>query len=266
VAGAGWIGLESAAAAHSYGCHVTIVDPGQAPLLRVLGPELGGFFADLHRAKGVELRLGEQFDRILGEEGKVRAVVTSGGQQISADIVIIGVGVTPNTGLAETAGLMVDNGIVLDASLRSSDSDIYAAGDVANADHPLLGGRIRVEHWANALNQGPVAARAMLGQQVVYDRVPYFFTDQYELGMEYTGYVPPGGHDELIIRGDLGKGEFIAFWLKDRVVLAGMNVNIWDVTDAIRALVSSRRPVDTVKLADPDTPLEDLLAATDSQR
>jgi 3-phenylpropionate/trans-cinnamate dioxygenase ferredoxin reductase subunit len=161
--------------------------------------------------------------------------------------------------LARDAGLEVDNGIKVDAQLRSSDPDIYAAGDVANALHPLLGKHIRVEHWANALHQPQTAARAMLGQDVAYDRVPYFYTDQYELSMEYAGYVEPDGYDQVVFRGDVDKLEFIAFWLADGRVLAGMNVNVWDVTDSIQALVRSGKPVEEAGLADPRVPLELLL-------
>ena len=161
--------------------------------------------------------------------------------------------------LAEAAGLTVDNGIVVDEHLRSSDPDVYAAGDVANAYHPFLGRHIRVEHWANALNQPVPAARSMLGGEAAYDRLPYFYTDQYDLGMEYTGYVDPGGFDQVVIRGDTDTREFVAFWLSSGRVLAGMNVNVWDVTDPIKALILSRRAVDPVRLADPSVPLTDLL-------
>ena len=168
-------------------------------------------------------------------------------------------GITPNSQLAEAAGVTTGNGIVVDAQLRSSDPDIYAAGDVANAFHPLLSKHIRVEHWANALNQPQTAARAMLGQDVAYDRVPYFYTDQYDLGMEYAGYVEPGGYDEVVFRGDVAQREFIAFWLAGGRVQAGMNVNVWDVNDAIQGLVRAGKPVNVSKLADPDVPLEALL-------
>jgi 3-phenylpropionate/trans-cinnamate dioxygenase ferredoxin reductase subunit len=144
----------------------------------------------------------------------------------------------------------------VDAGLRSSDPDIYAAGDVANAYHPLLGKHIRVEHWANALNQPQAAARAMLGQDVSYDRMPYFFTDQYDLGMEYSGYAEPGGYDQVVFRGDVDRREFVAFWLRGGRVLAGMNVNVWDVNDAVQALVGSGQSVDAARLADPGVPLD----------
>jgi 3-phenylpropionate/trans-cinnamate dioxygenase ferredoxin reductase subunit len=181
------------------------------------------------------------------------------GSHVEADVVIVRVGITPNVLLASAAGLEVDNGIWVDAQLRSSDPDIFAAGDVANAFHPLLGKHVRVEHWANALNQPQAAAKAMLGQDVAYDLVPYFFTDQYDLGMEYAGYVEPDGYDEVVFRGDAGRREFIAFWLGGGRVLAGMNVNVWDANEAIQALVRSGRPVDSAALSDPETPLESLV-------
>jgi 3-phenylpropionate/trans-cinnamate dioxygenase ferredoxin reductase subunit len=257
VVGAGWIGLETAAAAREYGNEVTIVEPEAAPLYRHLGPELGGSFADLHRDHGVEMLLGEGVSAISGS-GRLTGVVTSGDRELPADLVIVGIGVVPNTGLAEAAGLEVNNGIVVDESLRTSDPDIYAAGDVANFQHPLLGKRIRVEHWANALNGGPAAARAMLGQKVAYDRIPYFFTDQYELGMETSGVSIPGEYDEVVYRGDVKSLEYVAFWLSGGRVVAGMNVNVWDVTDEIQALIRSGHPVDKTRLADPKVPLSDL--------
>ncbi|MFI0409832.1 NAD(P)/FAD-dependent oxidoreductase [Actinomadura sp. 3N508] len=257
VAGAGWIGLETAAAARTHGNDVTIIEPEPTPLHAALGPELGGVFADLHREHGVDLRLDQGVAGFWGA-GQVSAVVTSGGAEVPADVVIVGIGARPNTRLAEEAGLDVSDGILVDASLRTSDPDIYAAGDVANAYNPLLGRRIRVEHWANALNGGPAAARAMLGQDVSYDRVPYFFSDQYDLGMEMSGVASPGEYDEVVYRGDVPGREFIAFWLSGGRVVAGMNVNVWDVTGDVQALIRSGRPVDTARLADPGVPLADL--------
>ena len=259
VVGAGWIGLEAAAAAREYGNEVTIVEPEPAPLHRHLGPELGGSFADLHRGHGVEVMLGEGVREVRGS-GRLTGVVTSTDRELPADLVIVGIGVVPNTGLAEAAGLEVNDGIVVDESLRTSDPDIYAAGDVANFQHALLGKRIRVEHWANALNGGPAAARAMLGQTVSYDRIPYFFTDQYELGMETSGMSIPGEYDEVVYRGDVKSLEYVAFWLSGDRVVAGMNVNVWDVTDEIQALIRSGHPVDKARLADPKVPLSDLTA------
>jgi 3-phenylpropionate/trans-cinnamate dioxygenase ferredoxin reductase subunit len=255
VVGAGWIGLEVAAAARSYGNAVTIVEPQPQPLRAVLGDEIGAVFAQLHRDRGVDLRLSTGVREFRGDGGRVRAVVTDAGE-VPADVVVVGVGVAPRTELAEAAGLEIANGVVVDASLRTSAPDVYAAGDIAFWPHPRYGRRIRVEHWANALNGGPAAARAMLGREVTYDRLPYFFTDQYDLGMEYSGL--SGADASVVCRGNPDSGEFIAFWLDDGRVQAAMNVNVWDVTDDLQALVRANRPVDTDRLADPDVPLKDL--------
>jgi 3-phenylpropionate/trans-cinnamate dioxygenase ferredoxin reductase component len=252
VVGAGWIGLEVSAAARQQGADVTLIEATAQPLSRVLGDEMGAVFADLHRAHGVDLRLGSGVTGI-GADG----VALPDGTTLPADLVVVAVGIRPDTRLAEEAGLGVDDGILVDASLRTSDPDVYAAGDVARLDHPRFG-RIRVEHWANALNGGPAAARAMLGQDVRYDRVPYFFSDQYDLGMEYSGWAPPGSYDQVVVRGDLAAREFVAFWLSGGRVLAGMNVNVWDVTDPIQALIRRTEPVDPTRLADPDVPLDQI--------
>ncbi|MCC5575916.1 FAD-dependent oxidoreductase [Microtetraspora sp. AC03309] len=260
IIGGGWIGLETAAAAREAGCAVTIVEPDPAPLYRTFGPAVGEIFAELHRRHGVDLRLGVSVAS-LGGTAHARTVVTSDGQALPADDVVVGIGAAPNVELARGAGLEVANGIVVDASLRTSHPDIYAAGDVAEAMNPLLGRPIRVEHWANALNGGPAAARAMLGHDVVYDRVPYFFTDQFELGMEFSGDIT--GHDRVVYRGSVDSLEFIAFWLEEGRVLAGMNVNVWDMTEKIQELVRAGyggTTVDPARLADPAVPLDDLLA------
>ncbi|MEZ0065595.1 3-phenylpropionate/trans-cinnamate dioxygenase ferredoxin reductase subunit [Streptacidiphilus sp. MAP12-20] len=265
VVGAGWIGLEVAAAARGYGAEVTVVEPQSTPLQAALGPELGAFFAELHQDRGVKFHFGATVSEIEGRDGMVLAVHTDDGEEHPAHAVLIGVGAIPETGLAEQAGLELapreeGGGIAVDASLRSSDPAIFAAGDVAGAWHPLFERRLRVEHWANALNGGPAAARSMLGQEVVYDRVPYFYSDQYDLGMEYSGFAAPGEYERVVLRGDAGKREFLAFWQgSDGRVLAGMNVNVWDVTTPIQALVRSRLPVDPDRLADPSVPLEQLL-------
>lgn len=259
VIGAGWIGLETAAAAREQGVPVTVVEEAELPLLGVLGPEVAEVFARLHREHDVDLRTGARVAEITGNGGHVAGVRLADGAVVPADAVIVGIGITPNTRLAQAACLQVDNGVLADAGLRTTNPDIYAAGDVANAFHPLIGKHIRVEHWANARHQPQAAARAMAGEDVSYDRVPYFYTDQYDLGMEYAGYVEPGGYDQVVFRGDVPGREFIAFWLgQDRRVLAGMNVNIWDVNEQIQALVSAAQPVDVAALTDPATPLDSL--------
>jgi 3-phenylpropionate/trans-cinnamate dioxygenase ferredoxin reductase subunit len=260
VVGAGWIGMETAAAARGHGNAVTVVAPQPVPLRAALGDELGRMFADLHRDHGVTLRLGTGVREFTSSGGAVTGLVTDAGDALSADLVVVGVGAQPNVRLAADAGLVVDNGVVADAALVSSHPDVYAAGDVASSYHPLLGRHLRVEHWANALHGGPAAARSMLGQRVVFDRVPYFFTDQYDLGMEYSGYVEPGGYDQLVYRGDRAGRTFIAFWLSAGRILAGMNVNVWDVVTPIQDLIRAGKPVEADQLADEDVPLEKLLS------
>jgi 3-phenylpropionate/trans-cinnamate dioxygenase ferredoxin reductase component len=255
VVGGGWIGLEVAAAARQHGNDVTVVEPQPSPLHAVLGQTMGSHFARLHRDHGVDVLTGTTVRELRGSAGRVESVVTDGHAGLPADLVVVGIGAAPNIALAAAAGLEVDNGIVVSEALRSATPDVHAAGDVASAFHPLYGRYVRVEHWANALNQGPVAARSMLGTQVTYDRVPYFFTDQYELGMEYSGLGSPA--DRVVCRGNPDDGEFIAFWLaEDGRVTAGMNVNVWDVTGPIQELIRSGRIVPHARLADPDTSLE----------
>ncbi|NUT41990.1 MAG: FAD-dependent oxidoreductase [Thermoactinospora sp.] len=254
VVGAGWIGLETAAAARAAGVEVTVVEQERQPLLGALGDEIGAVFADLHREHGVDLRLGARLAEIT--EAGVRL---ADGTHIDADAVVAGIGAVPDTELAAAAGLTIDNGVKTTADLRTSDPDIFAAGDVANAYHPLVGGHLRVEHWANALNQPAVAARAMLGRQAAYDELPYFYTDQYDLGMEYLGHVPPGLAHDVVVRGDLAKREFLAFWLRDDTVIAAMTVNIWDQGDQLKALILAASPVDRAALADPAVALDQLV-------
>ncbi|MEJ3746560.1 FAD-dependent oxidoreductase [Actinomycetes bacterium KLBMP 9797] len=261
VIGAGWIGLEAAAAAREHGCEVTVVETDTLPLRRVLGNELAAVFRDLHTAHGVTFHFNTSVQEFTGADGRLTGVTLPDGTTLPADVALIGVGIRPNTELAEAAGLAVDDGVVTDAALRTSNPDVYACGDVARAHHPLIGVPLRVEHWSNALNGGPAAARSMLGQQVEYARVPYFFTDQYDLGMEYAGWAPPDGYDQVVFRGDVAAREFIAFWLSSGRVVAGMNVNVWDVQDQIQALVRAGYtgdPVDPTRLANPAIPLADL--------
>ncbi|MFE9424081.1 NAD(P)/FAD-dependent oxidoreductase [Kitasatospora sp. NPDC006697] len=256
VVGAGWIGLEATAAAREAGLEVTVLEAAELPLLRVLGREVAEVFADLHRAHGVDLRFGVRIESFEGgADGRVSGVRLADGTVVPADAVLVGIGAAPNTQLAEAAGLPVRDGVLTDSALCTADPDVFAAGDAARAEHPQYGTAIRVEHWANALNQPQTAAKSMLGEDAVYDRIPYFYTDQFELGMEYVGYVEPDGYDRVVFRGDVPGKEFIAFWTKDGRVLAGMNVNIWDVTDPIRELVRSGRPVDLDRLADQSVPL-----------
>src|SRR5215207_1889988 len=263
VVGAGWIGAEVAASARQRGLDVTVLDPLTVPLERVLGGEVGAIYRDIHADHGTKLLMGTGVEAFEGETA-VERVRTSDGHELDCDFVVVGVGVEPRTELAAKAGLTLDNGIAVDERLRTSAPAVFAAGDVANAYHPFYGERIRVEHWANALNQGPAAARSMLGGGEAYERLPYFFSDQYDVGMEYSGFAR--SWDRVVLRGDPGKREFIAFYLvRDRVV-AGMNVNVWDVTNPIQSLIRDRVPVDDRRLADPDIPLAELVGAATRPR
>ncbi|HEX5309042.1 MAG TPA: FAD-dependent oxidoreductase [Solirubrobacteraceae bacterium] len=257
VVGAGWIGSEFAASACQRGLQVTVVDPVALPNERIFGAEIGGFYRDVHARHDIELLLGEGVQSFEGDRALAR-VRTSGGRVIDCDFAVVGVGAAPRVQLAQDAGLDVQDGILVNERLQSSAPNVFAAGDVARAWHPFYEQRIRVEHWSNALNQGPAAARAMLGEPVSYERIPYFYSDQYEVGMEYSGYAPVW--DEVVFRGNREDGEFVAFWLLDGRVVAGMNVNVWDVNEQIQALIRSRRALDVAELADPGTPLESLVA------
>jgi 3-phenylpropionate/trans-cinnamate dioxygenase ferredoxin reductase component len=258
VIGAGWIGAEVAASARQRGLEVTVIDPLTVPLERVLGTEVGAVYRDIHLDHGVQMLMGTGVEAFEGGTA-VERVRTTDGRELACDFVVVGVGVQPRTGLAAQAGLAVDNGILVDEHLQTRAPGVFAAGDAANAHHPFYGERIRVEHWANALHQGPIAARAMLGEADVYDRLPYFFSDQYDVGMEYAGFARTW--DRVVFRGDPATREFIAFWLIEDRVVAGMNANVWDVTDPIQRLIRDRVAVDDRRLVDPDVSLEDLVPA-----
>ena len=258
IIGAGWIGLETAAAARAAGLNVTLLVSGDLPLQHVLGPEAAPIFDELHRSHGVDLRYRATAAALAGRQGTVTGVMLSDGKWIEADMIIVGVGVAPRTELAAAAGLKIDNGIVVDEHLRTSDPDIFAAGDIAYAYNPRLGRHIRVEHWANARRQGVIAAKAMLGQDEVDVRPSYFFTDQYDLSMEYTGDIGPAGYDRVIFRRYADSRQVIVFWLYEQRIQAGMNINIWDVADDIERLIQSPRPINADDLADPAIPLTSL--------
>ena len=257
VVGAGWIGAEVAASARQRGLEVTVIEPASVPLERVLGAEVGAIYRDIHTDHGVEMLMGTGVEAFEGDNA-VERVRTSDGRALECDFVVVGVGVEPRIQLAAQAGLEVDNGVLVDKHLETSVPGVFAAGDVANAHHPFYGERLRVEHWANALHQGPAAARNMLGHGVAFDRLPYFFSDQYEVGMEYSGFARDW--DRVVLRGDPASREFLAFWISDDRVVAGMNVNVWDVNDPIRRLISERVKVDDQRLADPDVPIDELVA------
>jgi 3-phenylpropionate/trans-cinnamate dioxygenase ferredoxin reductase subunit len=258
VIGAGWIGCEVAASARQRGAEVAMVAPEEVPLERVLGSEVGAVYRDVHAKQGVELVLGTGVDAIEGN-GRASGVRVSGGRTLPADVVVLGVGAAPRLELAQAAGLRVEDGVLVDDRLRTSVPNIYAAGDIARAEHPILGETVRVEHWGTALEQGPVAARNMLGQDVAYDRIPYFFSDQYDVGMEYAGYAM--SYDRVVFRGDPSTFEFMAFWMRGDRVAAGINVNVWDVNEDIQALIRSGASVDDQALRDPDVTLGGLVTA-----
>lgn len=255
VVGASWIGLEVAAAARDKGCPVAVVGSGEVPLEASMGTRLGGFFAEVHRSHGVEFHLGR---RVVGFEGTetVTSVIADDGSSFAADIVVTGVGVEPDSGFVEEHFLAPDGGISVDTQMRTEDPDVYAAGDIASVANPLYGRRMRVEHWTNALMEGKIAASSMLGQSAEFDPVPFFFTDQYDLAMEYAGRVDARTADDPVIRGDLAAHEFHAFWIVDQVVVAGMHVNAWDEgIEPVQELIRSRSRVDPAVLGDPTTPL-----------
>ena len=255
IIGGGWIGLETAAAARAAGAETVVLERESLPLHHVLGDELAEYFADLHRRNGVDVRTAVSVDSI---SGAGPFVVHTDGGDIEADVVVMGVGAAPRIDLPDAAGLDVDNGVVVDETFRTSDPDIYAVGDVANAHNTVRGESLRVEHWDNAIRQGEAVAKVILGEAATYDWQPYFFSDQFDLGMEYVGR--SSATDTVVIRGDKSSGEFIVFWLADGRVTAGMNVNVWDVNDDLRALIGHH--VDPDRLVDPDVPLAEVSDGT----
>lgn len=257
VIGGGWIGAEVAASLRQRGNPVTMIAPGRAPLERVLGAEIGSVFLELHREHGVDLRMGQRATAFLGR-GPVEAVATEDGKLIEAGLVVVGIGARPRVELALAAGLEVGDGVEVDEYLRTSDAAIFAAGDVANAWHPRLRARLRVEHWDNARAQGRAAAANMLDRSHSYERIPYFYSDQFDLSMEYVGYAPHW--DRVVYRGDPAHRTFMAFWLKDGAVAAGMSVGIPGAIEPLRELVASDALVRIDRLRDPAVPLEDLTA------
>lgn len=262
IVGAGFIGCEVAASARQMGIEVAVVDVTELPMEHAVGPEIARFYRDVHADHGVDWHLRVGVEALRGGS-RVEQVVLADGQVLAADAVVMGVGVQPRVELARAAGITLDNGILTDQYLATNISGIYAAGDVANAWHPFLGSHLRLEHWSSALEQGPVAARNMLGIATVYDRVPFFFTDQYDVWMEYTGYASAGA--EVVFRGDPTSGEaaeFVAFWLRDGKLVAGMNINLKNVPDTIAALIASEARLDPAALADPDVDLASLLPTT----
>jgi 3-phenylpropionate/trans-cinnamate dioxygenase ferredoxin reductase subunit len=256
--GSGWIGMEVAATARTLGNEVTILERDPVPLANALGDELGAMFAEMHVEHGVELRPSVVVTEITGSDGRATGVRLDTGELFAADLVLVGVGAIPNLDLARSAGAALGSGVLTDAALRTDVTNVWAAGDIAEAYHPLVDLRLRSEHWANALHGGAAAARSMLGLEVSYDDIPYFYTDQYDLGMEYSGFGPLTGGAEIVYRGDRKAREFISFWVADGRVVAGMNVNVWDVNEAVQGVIRRGNRVDTARLADERVPLEEL--------
>jgi 3-phenylpropionate/trans-cinnamate dioxygenase ferredoxin reductase subunit len=248
LAGSGWIGLEVAAAARGYGNEVTVVGHSAVPLSGAIGRELGGVFERLHRENEVVFHNGAEVVAVDG--GAEQAVVLGSGERIPADVVVAGVGAVPNTRVAERSGVRLGNGVLTDKGMRTSIEDVYAVGDLADAFLPAIGRHLRSEHWANAIASGKVAAHAILGDRASYDDIPYFYSDQYDLGMEYSGYAPLAAGAQVVYRGDVESREFIAFWVRNDRVVAGMNVNVWDVQDDIQRLIRSGERLDADRLAD----------------
>jgi 3-phenylpropionate/trans-cinnamate dioxygenase ferredoxin reductase component len=250
IIGGGWIGLEVASAARQRGAEVVVLEALEQPLINVVGPEVGALFAQLHQEHGVDVRRGIRIEDVtLGSGGTT--IRLAGGDPLTVDRLVVGVGVLPTTDLAVSAGLAVDNGILVDAGLRTSAPDVLAAGDVANVDHPVLGHRLRVEHWDTAIKHGTVAATNLLGGNAVADDLPYFFTDQYALGLEYVGHPGPEGFDRVVITGDDGgpveERAFRVWWLRGDLVVSGMHVNDWDAIDRVRELVGTKPGDDVLR-------------------
>jgi 3-phenylpropionate/trans-cinnamate dioxygenase ferredoxin reductase component len=260
VVGGGWIGLEAAASARALGAEVTVVIRGEEPLARVLGTELGRFYAALHEEHGVRLVRGDTVVEVLAPGGAVEGVLLASGQRLPADAVLFGIGADPAVGLAGGAGLELGDGVLVNEVFQTSDPAICAVGDIANYPHPRHG-RLRVEHWDAALHQPATAVAALLGSPRAHDREPYFFSDQYDVGMEYVGHVPDPAATRVVIRGDLAAREFVALWLSaEDTLLASMNVNVWDVVDEVLPLIRSGVKLCPLRLADPTVPWDQTTA------
>jgi 3-phenylpropionate/trans-cinnamate dioxygenase ferredoxin reductase subunit len=258
IIGGGWIGLEVASAARKHGVEVTILEMAPQPLHAVLGDEVASLFADLHRAHGVDLRTGVTIGAIRrAADGGVEIDVD--GDTVTVDRLVVGVGAVPDVSLAEAAGITVENGVRTDSRLRTSAADVYAAGDVANADHPVLGRPLRVEHWDTAIQHGKVVAAHIRGRDTAHDPVAYLFTDHVDRGLEYVGHPGPAGVDRVVVRGTTGGddgGQLTAWWLRDGTVVAGMHANDWDAIGDVRRIVGTR--VDADVLRDESRELKDL--------
>ena len=256
VIGGGWIGLEVAAAARMLGADVVVVEALEQLCGRALTPDLAAYLLDVHRGRGVDIRLGTTVEALTGES-RVSGARLSGGETVPATAAVIGIGIVPNVELAKAAGLEVDNGIKVDALCRTSDPDIFAAGDVTNHPNGLLGRNIRLESWENAQNQGIAAAKAMLGGETPYCEIPWFWSDQYDVNIQLVGL--PADFEETVTRGDRADGSFVEFYMKGgRIDGAAAINNPRDIRFAKR-LMQAEKVVDPAALADPAVKLQALL-------
>ncbi len=258
IVGGGYIGLEVAAAARRRGCHVTVLELQDVVMGRVVAPEISRFYAEVHREHGVDIRTGAEVLRIEGGD-RVERVVCADGLIVPADLVVIGVGILPNSELAEDAGLAVDNGVVVDEYGQTSDPQIFAAGDLANHPNPILGRRLRLESWQNAQNQAISTAKAMCGNGVPYAEVPWFWSDQYDLNLQMLGVAEHW--DRLVFRGSVEERKFSVFYLLDGIIVAANAINSARDVAPARKMIAERRPVEAEVLASPDIPLKRLLKA-----
>ncbi len=248
VIGGGFIGLETAASATKRGAAVTVLEAADRLMGRAVAPEIGSWFAAMHRKKGVDVRLSARIAAIAGA-GKVERVVLAGGEPVPADIVVIGIGIVPNVELASAAGLAVENGIVVDAFGRTSDPAISAAGDCALQPNAFLGRRLRLESYQNAQDQAMAVARNMVGEPRPYEDSLWVWSDQHDVNLQMTG--APAGYDRLVWRGDPAGGAFTVFYLKEGRIVAVNTVNLGREMKPAQRLMQSKKAFDPKQLADP---------------
>ena len=258
VVGLGFIGSEVAASLRASGVEVTAIEPAKAPLVRVLGEQVGAVIAALHADHGVRTIFGDTVVRFDGEQ-RVERVVTKGGERIDCDFAVVGIGIEPNTGIVSGTPIRIDNGIVVDEFCRTNVPGVFAAGDAANHFHPTFGRHLRVEHWQNALKQGAAAARSMLGKGQPYDEVHWFWSDQYDVNLQYAGF--HATWDALVVRGSLEQHDGIAFYMNDGRVDAAVALNRGKDIRKVMPLIRQRRAVDVQSLGDPAVDLRTLGAS-----
>lgn len=256
IVGMGFIGAEVAASLRLMGVEVDVVEAFKTPLFGVLGEEIGRVVEAIHRDQGVRMYFQDSVAAFEGNR-RIERVRTTRGRTLGCDFAVVGVGVEPVTDPVVSAGVEVDNGIVTDPFCRTNVEGIYAAGDVTNHYHPIFGRRMRVEHWQNALRQGPAAARSMLAKGQPYDEIPWFWSDQYDYNLQYAGFL--GDYDEVVVRGSTKDRDFAAFYLKDRRIVASLGINRGkDIRQSIR-LIKAKTIIDTSILRDQDLEVRSLL-------